>query len=62
MRNEKKLLVDEIVKYLDKSDYAFFTDFRGMTVAEMTELRRLLRQENLNLASKNRRRAVFHIA
>jgi large subunit ribosomal protein L10 len=42
MRNEKKLLVGEIVRYLAKSSYAFFTDFRGVTVAEMSNLRKKL--------------------
>jgi large subunit ribosomal protein L10 len=45
MRNEKKILVGEIERHLDKSTYAFFTDFRGVTVADVAELRRGLRGE-----------------
>ncbi|MDR2738039.1 MAG: 50S ribosomal protein L10 [Puniceicoccales bacterium] len=46
MRNEKKLLVKEIEKHLDKSNYVFFTDFRGVTVAEVSSLRKNLRSED----------------
>jgi large subunit ribosomal protein L10 len=46
MRNEKKLLVREIEKHLDKSDYVFFTDFRGITVGEVSSLRKNLRRES----------------
>jgi large subunit ribosomal protein L10 len=46
MRNEKKLLVAEIEKYLDKSSYVFFTDFRGVTVADVSSLRKKLKPEN----------------
>ena len=45
MRNEKKLLTVEIEKHLDKSDYVFFTDFRGVSVAEVSDLRKNLRKE-----------------
>ncbi|MDR2779394.1 MAG: 50S ribosomal protein L10 [Puniceicoccales bacterium] len=45
MRNEKKLLVEEIKKHLDKSNYVFFTDFRGITVADVSNLRQKLRPE-----------------
>ncbi|MDR1232725.1 MAG: 50S ribosomal protein L10 [Puniceicoccales bacterium] len=45
MRNEKKLLVGEIEKHLDKSDYVFFTDFRGVTVSDVSKLRQKLRPE-----------------
>ncbi|MDR1528344.1 MAG: 50S ribosomal protein L10 [Puniceicoccales bacterium] len=45
MRNEKKLLVGEIGKHLDKSDYVFFTDFRGVTVSDVSNLRQKLRSE-----------------
>jgi large subunit ribosomal protein L10 len=45
MRNEKKLLVAEIGKYLDRSCYAFFTDFRGVTVSDVAGLRRKLRPD-----------------
>ncbi|MDR2432269.1 MAG: 50S ribosomal protein L10 [Puniceicoccales bacterium] len=42
MRNEKKLLVGEIGKHLDKSNYVFFTDFRGVTVSDVANLRQKL--------------------
>ena len=45
MRNEKKLLTVEIETHLDKSDYVFFTDFRGVSVAEVSDLRKNLRKE-----------------
>ncbi|MDR2603311.1 MAG: 50S ribosomal protein L10 [Puniceicoccales bacterium] len=45
MRNEKKLLVGEIGKHLDKSNYVFFTDFRGVTVSDVSNLRKKLRPE-----------------
>ncbi|MDR2776873.1 MAG: 50S ribosomal protein L10 [Puniceicoccales bacterium] len=45
MRNEKKLLVGEIGKHLDKSSYVFFTDFRGVTVSDVSNLRQKLRPE-----------------
>jgi large subunit ribosomal protein L10 len=46
MRNEKRLLVQEIQRYFDKSEYAFFTDFCRVTVAEVSKLRRKLREED----------------
>ncbi|MDR2628956.1 MAG: 50S ribosomal protein L10 [Puniceicoccales bacterium] len=46
MRNEKKLLVGEIGKHLDKSNYVFFTDFRGVTVSDVSNLRQKLRSEH----------------
>jgi large subunit ribosomal protein L10 len=46
MRNEKKLLVKEICRHFDKSNYVFFTDFRGVKVSEVSALRKNLRTEN----------------
>ena len=46
MRNEKSLLTKEIEKHLRKSDYAFFTDFRGISVADVASIRKNLRAEN----------------
>ncbi len=43
MRNEKKLLAQEIVKYLQKSSYFFITDFNKLTVSEMSDIRKSLR-------------------
>jgi large subunit ribosomal protein L10 len=42
MQNEKRILVDEVAAYLDKSDYVFLADFERITVAETEELRRTL--------------------
>ena len=42
MQPEKKILVDEVGAYLDKSDYVFLADFQRVTVAETEELRHLL--------------------
>ena len=38
MREEKKYLVDEIGKHLDKSDYFYLTDFDRVSVADTAEL------------------------
>ncbi|MDR1432794.1 MAG: 50S ribosomal protein L10 [Puniceicoccales bacterium] len=43
MRNEKQLLVKEILQYFAKSSHVFFTDFRGVTVADVSNLRKELR-------------------
>lgn len=45
MRNEKTLLTKEIEKYFDKSAYAFFTDFRGVTVSDLAAVRKNLRND-----------------
>ncbi|MEX0324554.1 MAG: 50S ribosomal protein L10 [Puniceicoccaceae bacterium] len=42
MQPEKKILVEEVGAYLDKSDYVFLADFERVTVAETEELRRIL--------------------
>lgn len=42
MQAEKKFLVEEVGRYLDKSDYMFLADFQRVTVAETEELRRIL--------------------
>ncbi|KAF0093819.1 MAG: large subunit ribosomal protein L10 [Puniceicoccaceae bacterium 5H] len=42
MQSEKKFLVDEVVSYLDRSDYIFLVDFTGLSVAETEELRQRL--------------------
>ncbi|MDR1413591.1 MAG: 50S ribosomal protein L10 [Puniceicoccales bacterium] len=46
MRTEKQLLVKEIGKHLSKSTYVFFTDFRGVTVADVSTLRKALHPES----------------
>lgn len=42
MQPEKKILVEEVGAYLDKSDYVFLADFQRVTVMETEELRRIL--------------------
>jgi large subunit ribosomal protein L10 len=42
MQPEKKILVEEVGAYLDKSDYVFLADFERVTVAETEELRQIL--------------------
>lgn len=46
MRAEKKYLVEEVETHLKKSDYVILTDFVGVTVADIAELRTELRKEN----------------
>ncbi len=46
MRAEKQYLVSEVETHLKKSDYVILTDFAGVTVAEVAELRAELRKEN----------------
>ncbi len=45
MRPEKKYLVEEVSRHLSKSDYLFLADYRRITVAEVSELRRSLSEE-----------------
>lgn len=46
MRAEKKYLVEELVKHLDKSDYVFVADYNRITVFETAELRKSLAEKN----------------
>ncbi|REJ33070.1 MAG: 50S ribosomal protein L10, partial [Bacillota bacterium] len=43
-RPEKVAAVEEIREHLQSSKAVFVTDFRGLTVAQMTRLRRKLRE------------------
>ncbi|MBE0414980.1 MAG: 50S ribosomal protein L10 [Dehalococcoidia bacterium] len=43
-RDEKKEAVRELAEKLERCNIAITTDYRGLSVAEMTELRRRLRQ------------------
>ncbi|HLS28612.1 MAG TPA: 50S ribosomal protein L10 [Opitutales bacterium] len=64
MRPEKKYLVEEVSRHLDKSDFVFLTDYNTVTVSEIAELRANLRAESaefhvvknsiLNVAAKER--------
>ncbi len=44
---EKKQAVSELAQKLERSSIVITTNFRGLSVAEMTELRRRLRQEEI---------------
>jgi len=44
---QKKQVVDELVDKLERASIIITTSYRGLTVAEMTELRRKLRQEQI---------------
>lgn len=48
VRPEKASIVEEIVENLNKSTSAVLTDYRGLTAAEMTELRKGLREAGIN--------------
>ncbi|MFM1851675.1 MAG: hypothetical protein RIS54_1359 [Verrucomicrobiota bacterium] len=46
MRAEKQFLVAEVETHLKKSDYVILTNFTGVTVSDVAELRAELRKEN----------------
>jgi len=46
MRAEKQYLVDEVTTHLKKSDYVILTNFNGVTVSDVAELRAELSKEN----------------
>lgn len=46
MRAEKQFLVAEVESHLKKSDYVILTNFTGVTVSDVAELRAELRKEN----------------
>lgn len=48
VRPEKASNVEEIVENLNKSTSVVLTDYRGLTAAEMTELRKGLREAGIN--------------
>jgi large subunit ribosomal protein L10 len=64
MRAEKKYLVEEVSRHLEKSDFVFLTDYNTVNVEEIAALRNDLRQEEaefhvvknsiLNVAAKAR--------
>ncbi|MDR2806667.1 MAG: 50S ribosomal protein L10 [Puniceicoccales bacterium] len=43
MKAEKSFLVKEVSEHLGKSDYVYFADFSGVTVAEISSLRKNLK-------------------
>ena len=47
LREKKPQAVDELQESLSRSAIAVVTDYRGLTAAEMTELRRRLRESDL---------------
>jgi len=46
MRPEKKYLVDEINRHLDKSNYVYLANYERITVAEIADLRDQLSEHN----------------
>jgi large subunit ribosomal protein L10 len=48
VRPEKIAIVEEIVENLNRSTSAVLADYRGLTAAEMTELRKGLREAGIN--------------
>lgn len=46
MRPEKKYLVDEVSRHLDKSSYVYLTNYERITVSEVAELRDSLSKHN----------------
>lgn len=46
MRPEKKYLVDEVNRHLDKSSYVYLTNYERITVDEIAELRSRLSEHN----------------
>lgn len=48
VRPEKTAIVEEIVENLNRSTAAVLADYRGLTAAEMTELRKNLREAGIN--------------
>ncbi len=44
---EKEQVIKELKSDFDKAKAVVFTDYRGMTVAELSELRKLLREEKV---------------
>ncbi|MGF1484620.1 MAG: 50S ribosomal protein L10 [Opitutales bacterium] len=60
MRPEKKFLVDEVEAYLDRSSYAFLTDFQRLNVTDTADLRQRLAKEQAEFhVVKNR---IFKVA
>ena len=47
--NNKQAIVDEISEKIKNSDSTVVCEYRGLSVAEVTELRRNLREENVEL-------------
>ncbi|MFC1497873.1 50S ribosomal protein L10 [Verrucomicrobiota bacterium] len=47
MRPEKKSIVSEIRGSLEKSEYVFLADYRGLTVVQLSELRARLREADV---------------
>ena len=49
-KSEKQKIVEELADKFQRQNIAFFTDFRGISVAESNKLRRALRKENTDYA------------
>ena len=59
-RKQKEELVEKVAAKIKESKAIVFTDYRGLTVEEMTELRKELRSKNVEL--KVMKRTLFDIA
>lgn len=60
MREEKKYLVDEVAKHLNKSDYCFVADYSRITVEETATLRNSLAEQGAEFhVVKN---SIFNVA
>ena len=69
MRPEKKFLVQEASEYLNRSDFFFLTDYKGIDAEETTELRQLLadrgaefhvvKNSSLRIATKEKEMDAF---
>lgn len=46
MRPEKKYLVEEVSRHLDKSSYVYLTNYERITISEIAELRESLSEHN----------------
>ncbi len=46
MRPEKKYLVEEINRHLDKSSYVYLTNYERIKISEIAELRKSLSEHN----------------
>ncbi|MEW6584561.1 MAG: 50S ribosomal protein L10 [Nitrospirota bacterium] len=47
-RSEKEQVIQELKEDFEKSKAVIFADYRGLTVAELSELRRLLKEGNID--------------
>ena len=51
LRNEKEAVIAEVTQLLTDSENLFVSDYRGLKVAELKELRRNLRESGASFMS-----------